>query len=109
MLIGLCARCDRLQTRINALHVPPPAAAAMSVVEEIAWEQARDTLASPLVAQRAALFRRVCTLRATTLPGHAARAATLVGLDASVCEPSASDTWFSHLVGAVVRDLAGRG
>ncbi len=61
------------------------------------------------MARRAALFRRICALRATTLPGHAGRAATLVGLDPSVCAPAADDTWFNHLVGAVVRDLAGRG
>ncbi len=108
-LIGLCTRCDRLQARIDALHGASDDDDAMSVVAEIAREQARDTLAAPLVAQRAALFRRVCALRATTLPGHAARAATLAGLDASVCEPPAGDTWFNHLVGAVVRDLAGRG
>lgn len=108
-LIGLCARCDRLQARIDALHVPPDDDDAMSVAEEIAWEQARDALAAPLVARRAALFRQVCALRATTLPGHAARAATLAGLDPSVCEPPADDTWFSQLVGAVVRDLAARG
>ena len=101
-LISLCVRCDRLQDRIDILHVPP--ANNMSTAQEIAWEETRDALVTPIIAQQEPVLLRICELRATTLPGHAARAATLMSWDKYICSPLI-DNWTERLVCAIIRDL----
>ncbi len=103
-LIGLCARCDALQDRIDALHVRP--ADDMAIAQELAWEQARDLMVEPISDHQELLFEQICALRVTTLQGQAARARTLLGWDKDLCWTSDSPCWSEQLIGAVVRDLA---
>lgn len=102
-LIDLCACCDALQDRVDALHVRP--SDDMSIDQELVWEKARDVVVEPISDQQEALFERICEHRATTSQGHAARARTLLGWDKDLCRDGDHHCWSEQLVGAVVRDL----
>ena len=74
----------------------------MSTVQEIAWEEARDALVTPIIAQQEPVLLRICELHATTLRSHAARAATLMGWDKCICSPLI-DNWTERLVCTIIR------
>lgn len=103
-LIGLCAECDALQARVDAIwadrktHLPVP--------EQIAIERVRDVEQQPLLNAMDPLLERICEQRATTPQGHAARARTLIAWDKDPCWVD-DDCWNSQLIGAIVRDLVG--
>ena len=103
-LIRLCADCDAVQAKIDAIwaqkmtHLPNP--------EQIAIEDVRTAAQQPFLEQMDPLLERVCKLQATTLQGHAARARTLLGWDKDPCWVD-DYCWNSQLIGAIVRDLVG--
>ena len=103
-LIGLCAECDALQARMDALYAAR--ADHLSYAEQVALEKARDILERPLADAQDPLLERICELRATTPQGHAARARTLLGWDKDPCWTDDA-CWNSQLLGAIVRDLVG--
>jgi len=103
-LIGLCAECDALQARMDALYAPR--ADHLSDAQQVALEKARDLVERPLADAQDPLLERICELRASTPQGHAARARTLLGWDKD--PPWTDDVcWNSQLTGAIVRDLVG--
>lgn len=100
-LIGLCAECDALQDRIDATYVVP--SGGLTRAQELAREKARDIVQEPLRAAQDPLLDRICTLRATTAQGRAARARTLLSWDKDPCWTH-DGCWNSQLIGAIVRD-----
>ena len=104
-LIRLCAECDALQVRMDALYAAPHPD-NLSNAQHVALEKARDVLEKPLADAQDPLLERICELRATTPQGHAARARTLLGWDKDPCWTDDA-CWNSQLIGAIVRDLVG--
>ncbi len=103
-LIRLCAECDALQRRIDALYLPQ--LDHLPTSEILAAEGTRTRAVKPIADRQDPLLERICDLRATTPQGHAARARTLVGWDqAPIWEEDGC--WNSQLIGAIVRDLVG--
>jgi hypothetical protein len=100
VLLTLCAAFDTLQR------------AYLSVFGQVTDEQAREATVAPIEAAQEELATALCAVRATTLAGHQARAATLVGyapdvvwkLEASEGEFGADPV--ERLTAAVLRDLA---
>ena len=104
-LIDLCAECDALQARMDALYaVPRPS--NLSNAQHVALEKARDLLEQPLAEAQDPLLERICAIRATTPQGQSARARTLLGWDKDPCWTD-DGCWNSQLIGAIVRDLVG--
>jgi len=103
-LIGLCADCDALQGRIDALYAVP--SKGLTSAQETAREKAIDIALEPLSAAQQPLLHRICDLRATTPEGRAARARTLTLWDKDPCWTH-DGCWNSQLIGAIVRDLVG--
>lgn len=101
-LIGLCAECDALQTRVDATYAVP-VDEGLTCAQEIAREKARDIANEPLHAAQDPLLERICELRATTPEGRAARARTLLGWDKDPIWTH-DGCWNSQLIGAIVRD-----
>jgi hypothetical protein len=103
-LIRLCAECDALQGRVDAIwadrmtHLP--------TAEQIALEHVRDVAQQPLLEGMDPLLHRICELRAATPQGQAARARTLIAWDKDPCWVH-DDCWNSQLIGAIVHDLVG--
>lgn len=105
-LIRLCAECDALQARMDALYVPR--ADHLPHAQQRAWEKARDLLERPLADAQDPLLHRICELRATTPQGQAARARTLLAWDKDPCWTD-DGCWNSQLIGAIVRDAVREG
>lgn len=106
-LISLCAECDALQAKIDALWEGDPTR-SMSLAESRAFEKARDIEQRPFADAQDPLLERICELRASTPQSHAARARTLLGWDKDPCWTDDA-CWNSQLIGAIVRDLVGEG
>ena len=101
-LIRLCAECDALQGQVDAVWAEDKT--HLSVPEQIAIEHIRDAAQQPLLERMDPILERICTLRATTPQGHAARARTLLMWDKDPCWVEA-ECWNDQLIGAIVRDL----
>jgi len=104
-LIRLCAECDVLQAKIDALWQGDPTR-GMSLAEARTFETARDLEQQPLSDAQDPILARICELRATTPQGQAARAKTLLAWDKNPCWTD-DGCWNSQLLGAIVRDLVG--
>jgi len=104
-LIRLCAECDALQAKIDALWQGDPTR-GMSLAEARAFEKARDLDQQPFHDAQDPLLERICEMQATTPQGHAARARTLIAWDKDPCWTH-DGCWNSQLLGAIVRDTAG--
>jgi len=106
-LIRLCAECDVLQAKIDALWQGDPTR-GMSLAEARTFETARDLEQQPFSDAQDPILARICELRATTPQGQAARAKTLLAWDKDPCWTH-DGCWNSQLIGAIVRDLVGEG
>jgi hypothetical protein len=104
-LIRLCAQCDALQVKIDALWQGDPTR-GMSLADARTFEAARDLDQQPFHDAQDPLLERICDLRASTPQGHAARARTLIGWDKDPCWVD-DGCWNSQMLGAIVRDLVG--
>ena len=95
-LIELCAACDALTHRAEALW---------QGATRIADDNARDLALTRIADQQVPLLEQLCELRPTTPRGHAVRARTLLLWDKDPCwtRPACLD---EALAAAVVRDLA---
>ena len=103
-LIGLCAECDALQAKVDALWADRMT--HLTNAEQIAIEHIRDAAQQPLLEAMDPLLQRICEMRATTRQGHAARARTLIAWEKDPCWTH-DGCWNSQLIGAIVRDLVG--
>ena len=105
-LIRLCAECDALQAKIDALYTDRPD--HLSHAEEVALERTRDVAQMPFLDAQDLLLPRICEMRATTFRGQAARVQTLLAWDKDPIWTH-DECWNSQLIGAIVRDLVGEG
>jgi len=106
-LIRLCVECDALQAKVDTLWQGDPTR-GMSLAESRTFETARDLEQQPFSDAQDPLLERICELRATTPQGQAARAKTLLAWDKNPCWTD-DGCWNSQLLGAIVRDLVGKG
>jgi hypothetical protein len=105
-LIRLCAECDALQGRIDAMYAVRDDGLTLAQAREM--ERARDIAQEPFLDAQDPLLHHICDLRATTPEGRAARARTLIAWDKDPCWTH-DGCWNSQLIGAIVRDLVGQG
>ena len=103
-LIRLCAECDALQARIDALYATPWE--GLSNDQMTAREKMIDAGERVLSDRQDPLLERIVEYRATTREGQAARARTLLAWDKDPCWTDDA-CWNSQLIGAIVRDLVG--
>lgn len=96
-LIATCAAFDALERRILAFYSD-----GATPIED---DDERDEAIDPLSGQQEKLLDPICAMRAVSLRGMRARAATLVLNAPHVLEPS--HHWESRLCAAVLRDLLG--
>ena len=104
-LIRLCAECDALQAKIDALWANDPTH-RMTLAESQAYEKAREIAQEPFYDAQDPLLHRICEMRATTPQGQAARVQTLLTWDKDPIWTH-DYCWNSQLIGAIVRDLVG--
>ena len=104
-LIRLCAQCDALQAKVDALWAGDRTR-GMTPAESSAFERAREIEQEPFYDAQDPLLHRICELRATTPQGQAARVQTLLAWDKDPIWTH-DYCWNSQLIGAIVRDLAG--
>ena len=106
-LIRLCAECDALQAKVDALWAGDPTR-DMTASQARAFERTRDAAQEPFLDAQDLLLERICTLRATTRQGQISRARTLLAWDKDPAWTQGGG-WSDHLLGAIVRDLVGEG
>ncbi len=104
-LIRLCAECDALQAKVDALWAGDRTA-GMTLAESQAYEKAREIAQEPFSDAQDPLLHRICEMRATTPQGQAARVQTLLAWDKDPIWTH-DYCWNSQLIGAIVRDLVG--
>lgn len=101
-LIRLCAECDALQAKVDALWTNNPTEGMTPAASE-AFEGARDVAQQPFLDAQDPLLHRICELRASTPQGRAARVRTLLAWDKDPIWTH-DGCWNSQLIGAIVRD-----
>ena len=104
-LIRLCAECDALQAKVDALWTGDPTR-DMTPAQAWAFERAREIAQQPFSDAQDPLLHRICEMRATTPQGQAARVQTLLTWDKDPIWTH-DFCWNSQLFGAIVRDLVG--
>ncbi len=97
-LLAACGQFDALQRRLEALFDGP---------DWIEDEAERDVALRPIEAAQDALLDRLCSLRATTMEGYRARAATLALYDPNVLRKIDDGHIVERMVAALLRDLVG--
>ena len=103
-LIRLCAECDALQVKIDAMYAAPRG--GLTLAQEHERERARDIAQRPFLDAQDPLLHRICDLRAITPEGRAARVRTLLAWDKDPIWTH-DGCWNSQLIGAIVRDAVG--
>ena len=106
-LIRLCAECDALQAKVDALWAGDRTE-GMTLAESQAYEKEREIAQKPFSDAQDPLLHRICEMRATTPEGQAARVQTLLAWDKDPIWTH-DGCWNSQLIGAIVRDLMGEG
>ncbi len=104
-LIRLCAECDALQAKADALWTGNRTQ-VMTVAQSQAFEAAREVDQQPFLDAQDPLLECIVALRATTRQGQVARVQTLLGWDKDPIWTH-DGCWNSQLIGAIVRDLVG--
>ncbi len=101
-LLAACAEFDRLDRSHGAI---------VNAAKTSAEEEEADRLVSAMEERWQAALDAVCSLRATTVAGHRARAASLAlfvgGSKRMEADAEAGGYWDERLCAALVRDLVG--
>ncbi len=95
-LVAACGQFDALQRQVGELFDGPA---------RIEDEAERDVALRPIEAAQDALLDRLCSLRAATLEGHHARAATVALYDPDILGKIDEGHIVERMVAALLRDL----
>ena len=98
-LLAACAALDAVERRRHTFFYGPDA---------IKDDEERDQALAPVEAERRGLVKVICSLHATALEGHLARARVVMlqDLELDPAEDAQSHYLNVSLLGALIRDLA---